>query len=196
MPQREGAALRMKLGRRRRSRAWVVFMSTRVGTAALLAAAWSSLPHRACQALRLVCSTPHQYRARRVVVSIAAGYHRRTAAQAFACFPSEGVPRSPIGHVSQTLSSGDRVSWGIKSLRRRRPSFDSVRMISDETPFFIDPDAPEPSVNGAGQTGLLDGTDDKVSTLKVTSDEKGLATDMVAHQVSQSFAIFTTVSAV
>lgn len=188
--------MRMKLGRRRRSRAWVVFMSTRVGTAALLAAAWSSLPHRACQALRLLCSTPHQYRARRVVVSITAGYHRRTAAQAFACFPSEGVPRSPIGYGSRILSTGDRVSWGMESLRRRRPSFDSVRMISDETPFFIDPDAPEPSVNGAGQVGLLDGTDDKVSTLMITFDEKGLATDIVAHQVLQSFVMFATLSAV
>lgn len=144
-------------------------MSTRVGNAAaVLAAAWS-VPLRCCQALRLTCSaTGYQYRG--VSMRITTQQGRMAARLAGGFVPRGGGTQRAIGGVAGARSSGlgrggDFVGGSLAVLSgsgRRRAvaaaSGGSVRMVSDESQFFSDPDAPA-VVEGLGPPGPLEGGD-------------------------------------
>lgn len=140
---------RLRRGALRRRR---VAMSTRFGAAAVLAAAWS-VPHRCCQAVRVACSTaPGGVRQRRASTTrLAAG------------FVSSAVSGRSVGAAARISSSSSSIAsrkWA-GHWQGGRAVAGTVRMVSDDAPFFTDPDAPE-MLNGLEQPGPLAGGGDQV----------------------------------
>lgn len=128
-------------------------MSTRFGAAAVLAAAWS-VPHRCCQALRVACST----------APTTGGRQRRAATTRLTAGFVSSVGRGGlVGAGARVSSSSSRIiasrKW-VGHWQSERAAAGSIRMVSDNAPFFTDADAPE-VFDGLGPPGpLVDG--DKV----------------------------------
>lgn len=148
--QRMNPGGRIRRGALRRRR---VAMSTRFGAAAVLAAAWS-VPHRCCQAVRVACSTaPGGVRQQRRLSTtrLAAGF-----------ISSAGRGRS-VGAATRITSSSSSITsrkWA-GYWQGGRAVTGTVRMVSDDAPFFTDPDAPE-VLNGLEQPGPLAAGGDQV----------------------------------
>lgn len=156
-------------------------MSTLGNAAAFLAAAWSAVPHRCCQAVRVTSSSSpavgyHQFNSRRIATSASAS--GLTALQGGRTSPTRSagvafVPRVGLGRKGVATFTGARNRLVRKSLvaavqQRIGPAYGvgadrggRVRMVSDdsdESKFFTDPDAP-PVEDGVGPPGPLGGGD-------------------------------------
>ena len=144
-------------------------MPTMVGSAATILAVACSMPQRCCQAFRASHSggsTSHQLRgmaatrrssrtariARQLVPGVVG---RQDAAIASAEIRSASYGSSSLVRNSLAASTGAQAGRRSRSLAAPGGA---VRMVSDESQFFSDPDAPE-VVEGEGPAGPLVGGD-------------------------------------
>lgn len=145
-------------------------MPAMVGSAATILAVACSMPQRCCQAFRVshsggstsyhqlrgMAATSRGSRTARIARQLVPGVvGRRDAASASADIRSASYGSSSF--VRNSLTAAIAAQTGRRSRALAAPG-GTVRMVSDESQFFTDPDAPE-AVEGEGPPGPLEGGD-------------------------------------
>lgn len=141
-----------------------------VGSAATILAVACSMPQRCCQAFRVshsggstsyhqlrgMAATSRGSRTARIARQLVPGVvGRRDAASASADIRSASYGSSSF--VRNSLTAATAAQAGRRNRALAAPG-GTVRMVSDESQFFTDPDAPE-AVKGEGPPGPLEGGD-------------------------------------